>query len=204
LFVSDPTRDEESLSAELSALRSALREVQAPDDEPALRSAMRARAATRSVTRGPGAVRPTLFAVARARVAQARRPLALAAAGAIAAVALLGVLRVERAQRAERAAASARATGAATAMPATVGTPDVRPAFRPISFSRGLSPAESYSVVRVRLELATNAPGAAAPSAAIEADLLVGEDGLARAIRFDSADTLPVYAAFKPAGGERR
>jgi hypothetical protein len=55
----------------------------------------------------------------------------------------------------------------------------------------------------VRLELATTAAGAA-PSAAIEADLLVGEDGLARAIRFDSADTLPVYAASRPASGERR
>jgi hypothetical protein len=90
------------------------------------------------------------------------------------------------------------------APPGAPEPPSVRSAFRPISFPRSLSTAETYSVVRVRLELATSAPGAGAPSAAIEADLLVGEDGLARAIRFDSADTLPVYAASSATSGERR
>jgi hypothetical protein len=127
------------------------------------------------------------------------------AGGVAAAVALVVVaVRIERAERAgtaERAAAS-RATEFPRAVPeATAEPPDSRPAFRPIAFPRRLSSTESYSVVRVRLELATSAPGA---GAAIEADLLVGEDGLARAIRFDSADTLPVYAAPGPANGERR
>jgi len=89
------------------------------------------------------------------------------------------------------------------AQPAIAGA-DMPAAFRPIAFSRSLSTAESYSVVRVRIELAASAPGAGAPNASIEADLLIGEDGLAHAIRFDSADTLPVYAASSPASGERR
>ncbi len=214
--MSDPIGDEDSLSSELSALRSALRELRAPDDEPVLRSALRARAAARVGTREPSAARPKVLAGARGRVAYTRRRLALAAAAAVAGIVALGVFlaeRVERAGRAEHAgraeqverlAASSRGTDAATAAAATAGVPDVRPAFRPISFPRGFSPTESYSVVRVRLELASMAPGAGAPNAAIEADLLVGEDGLARAIRFDSADTLPVYAAFRPASGERR
>jgi hypothetical protein len=193
------------LSAELCALRAALREVRAPDDESALLIAARARGATSVATREPSLVRPTIL-VARARVAQARRPLALAAAAALALAAVtLGFLQAERAQRAapsDQVVVASRAPTAESATPAAAA-PEVRPAFRPISFSRGLSTAESYSVKRVRLELANIAPGAA-PSAAIEADLLIGEDGLARAIRFDSADTLPVYAATGPTSGERR
>ena len=212
--MSDPIRDEDSLSSELGALRSALCEVRAPDDEPVLRSAVRARAAARARSREPNGAR-AVVAAARGRDAYTRRQLALAAA-AVAGIVVLGFLlsdRVERAgreehearaQQAERLPASSRATNGATAAAATAAVPDVRPAFRPISFPRGFSPSESYSVVRVRLELASMAPGAGAPNAAIEADLLVGEDGLARAIRFDSADTLPVYAAFRPASGERR
>jgi hypothetical protein len=201
--VSESIRDEESLSAELSALRSALREVRAPDDEATLLSAARARFAARAKTREPSAVRPTVLAAARARVAQARRPVAFAAAAVIVGVAVLGVLLAQHAIQDARVAASSRAGNAVAATSPQTADPEPRPAFRPISFSRGLSSVESYSVVRVRLELATAAPGAA-PSAAIEADLLVGEDGLARAIRFDSADTLPVYAAARPASGERR
>jgi hypothetical protein len=111
--------------------------------------------------------------------------------------------RAQRAERAERVAASARARDAVAA-PVTAGALDARQAFRPIAFSRGLSASESYSVVRVRLELASSPLGARGPNASIEADLLVGEDGLAHAIRFDSADTLPVYAAPGPLSGERR
>jgi hypothetical protein len=114
----------------------------------------------------------------------------------------------ERARRVELApeqsAASSRAAADPTAMSAAVATPDPRSAFRPIAFSRSLSTAESYSVVRVRIELASSAPRAGAPNASIEADLLIGEDGLAHAIRFDSADTLPVYAVSRPDSGERR
>jgi len=212
--MSDPIRDEESLSADLGALRSALLEVRAPDDEAPLLSAARARAAARTAARGPSAVRPTILG--RARVANPRRALALAAAAAVAGVAVLvavraeWLLRAERAERArqaehaERAAASPRARDAGAAAPVAAGALDARPAFRPIAFSRGLSTSESYSVVRVRLELASSPLGGGAPNASIEADLLVGEDGLAHAIRFDGADTLPVYAASGPVSGERR
>jgi hypothetical protein len=205
--VSDPTRDEESLSAELSALRSALREVRAPDDEPALRSAASARRAAMSAAAPrPTVARPPIAAAARTRFARARRPLAVAAAAAVVIAAVVVAVRVARVERAEGAdrAASRAVQPLLAAPPATPEPPNARAAFRPISFSRSLSTAESYSVVRVRLELATSAPGAGAPGAAIEADLLVGEDGLARAIRFDSADTLPVYAASSAISGERR
>jgi hypothetical protein len=212
--VSDPIRDEESLSAELSALRSALRELRAPDDELVLRGAASARRAAASARRAaadprPTAPRQTIVAAARARASRVRRPLAVAAAAAAVVAVWAVAMHVERGQRAERAesaehAAASRADQPLMAVPPAPEPPSARAAFRPISFPRGLSSTESYSVVRVRLELATSAPGAGAPSAAIEADLLVGEDGLARAIRFDSADTLPVYAASSATSGERR
>jgi len=212
--VSDPIRHEESLSADLGALRSALLEVRAPDDEAALLSAARARAAARAATDAPSAVRPPMLG--RVRIAHRTRALALAAAAVVAGVAVLVAVRAEwllraeraeraqRAERAERVAASPRASDAVAAAPVTAGPLDARQAFRPIAFSRGLSASESYSVVRVRLELASSPLGARGPNASIEADLLVGEDGLAHAIRFDSADTLPVYAAPGPLSGERR
>lgn len=193
--MNNPMRDEASLSGELAALRAALREVRAPDDEPALLRAARARAAARGVAREPRAVRQTILAAARAR-----RPLGLAAAAGVAAIAVLAALRIERA---DRVTLSSRATTSVMALPAAAAAHNVRPVFRPIAFPSRFSPGESYSVVRVRLELATFAPGAGAPDASIEADLLVGEDGLARAIRFDSADILPVYSASKSASGER-
>jgi hypothetical protein len=195
--VSDAIRDEASLSAELAGLRAALREVRAPADEPALRQAAQARTAARE----RGAARQTILVAARARSARARLPLGLAAAAAVAAVAVLLVLRVER--RPEPVGTSSRAAVPVAASPVT-GAPASGSAFRPIAFARRLSAAESYSVVRVRIRLATFASGSAAADAAIEADLLIGEDGLARAIRFDGADTLPVYAAPKIASGERR
>lgn len=215
--MSDPIRDEESLSADLGALRSALLEVRAPDDEALLRRAVLAPAAARVITRQSSATRPTVVAAARARRVPSRRAVALAAAAAVGGIAVLvavrdeWVLRTERAERAEQAARavqvadSSRATALATATPAAARTPVMRSSsFRPIAFSRGLSASESYSVVRVRIELASSSPGTNAPSASIEADLLVGEDGLAHAIRFDSADTLPVYAVSGPVSGERR
>jgi hypothetical protein len=54
----------------------------------------------------------------------------------------------------------------------------------------------SYSVVRVRIPLSAFAavPGTE-QDGSIEADLLVGEDGLARAIRFNEADALLVSVA---------
>jgi hypothetical protein len=201
--VNAPNRDEESLSAEISALRSALREVRAPDDELALRSAARARGTVHAAAPDPRAARQSIFAAAHARIVRRHRPLAVAAAAIVVAVVVFAmrVERVDRADGAQRAAAAPDAAQPVMAVPVAQGA---SPMFRPISFPRRLSSAESYSVVRVRLELATSVPGAGAPNAAIEADLLIGEDGLARAIRFDSADTLPVYAASGPASGERR
>jgi hypothetical protein len=67
-----------------------------------------------------------------------------------------------------------------------------------------LSPSQSYSVVRVRIPLTALAPGySAPPGVTIEADLLVGEDGLASGIRFDTADTLFV-STVSTGMGERR
>jgi hypothetical protein len=57
-------------------------------------------------------------------------------------------------------------------------------------------PSSSYSVVRVRIPLSAFAivPGTE-QGGSVEADLLVGEDGLARAIRINEADALRVSVA---------
>jgi hypothetical protein len=61
--------------------------------------------------------------------------------------------------------------------------------------SPGFSPSGSYSVVRVRIPLSSFALAQDAQiDGMIEADLLVGEDGLAHGIRFNEADTLRVSA----------
>ena len=69
-------------------------------------------------------------------------------------------------------------------------------AFQPLPNSTSLSPSSSYNVVRVRIPLSAFAvvPGTQ-QGGSIEADLLVGEDGLARAIRFNEADALLVSVA---------
>jgi hypothetical protein len=69
-------------------------------------------------------------------------------------------------------------------------------AFQPLPNSPSLSPSSSYNVVRVRIPLSAFAvvPGTQ-QGGSIEADLLVGEDGLARAIRFNEADALLVSVA---------
>src|SRR5690606_30069033 len=63
-------------------------------------------------------------------------------------------------------------------------------AFQPLQSAPGLSPAAAYSVVRVRIPLSAFAlvPGTE-EGGTIEADLLIGDDGLARAIRFNETDT---------------
>jgi len=186
--MNEDTRDDGALEADLASLRAALREARAPDGgEAALLAAYRARLAARAP--GLGAA-----AAAAPRSGRARAPYALAAAALLAAVTALVALRLERP---ERGSPAARAVDAREpAEPAA--------AFRPLAFARGVSAAESYSVVRVRLQLPASVPGAgASPDASIEADLLVGEDGLARAIRFDDADTLFVATVPKESG-ERR
>ncbi|MEO8464406.1 MAG: hypothetical protein ABI640_03630 [Gammaproteobacteria bacterium] len=71
--------------------------------------------------------------------------------------------------------------------PATVA------AFQPLGYSSEVVAGAAYSVVRVRIPLSSLAlmPDAAADGM-IEADLLVGEDGLARGIRFNGPGALLV------------
>jgi hypothetical protein len=68
-------------------------------------------------------------------------------------------------------------------------------AFQPLMNSPGLA-SSSYSVLRVRIPLSALAlvPGTE-QDGTIEADLLVGDDGLARAIRFNEANALRVATA---------
>jgi len=127
----------------------------------------------------------------------ARRPHALVAVALATAVTALVALRVERAERSVP-------TGGAVDPTTAPSEPQSRAAaFRPLALARGVSAAESYSVVRVRIRLPTSAPGGASSDTAIEADLLLGEDGLARAIRFDEADMLFVSTGSEESGEAR-
>jgi hypothetical protein len=183
------------LDGELARMRNVLGETCAPaDGEERLRAAFRARHAALS-TRTPVDVssarrdsRPPVFA--RSRTLSRRRATlaagALAASIAVAAVVLFGLDRIDG-DAALTAAAPTRAAPVATAdtgvreIPATA-------AFQPLLYSPGISPAQSYNVVRVRIPL-TSLVGYDAPvDGTIEADLLVGEDGLPTGIRFDTVD----------------
>jgi hypothetical protein len=198
--MSEERRDDAALDADLASLRSALREVGAPDDgDGALLSAYRARLAARAPSAAAGPA-----ARGSSRAPFMRRPLALAAAALLVVVTAIVALRVERAERGEAAASPGAPTAAASAQSVAAEPLRRSAVFRPLPFARGVSAVESYSVVRVRIRLPTSAPGVGAPpDAAIEADLLVGEDGLARAIRFDDADTLFV-STVSDQSGERR
>jgi hypothetical protein len=174
--MSDAPHDAGRLQADLAQLRAALRKVEAPaPDEAALLERFRKTQRARDS--------------ARKHVGGARR-LPLAAAAAIA-VAVGGAVWTAVALRGERAGPAAPVAGeSAEAAPSAVG------AFQPLLNAPGLSPSSSYSVVRVRIPLSAFAvvPGTL-QDASIEADLLVGEDGLARAIRFNEADALRVSVA---------
>jgi hypothetical protein len=168
--------DDDRLEAELAQLRAALRAVEAPSPDDAdlrarFRDAQRRRAQTITTAERAGGSRRLPLAAAAAVV--------LAVGGALAAV----VLRGERAAPAPVAAE----------LPVT--TPSAVSAFQPLLRSPGLS-SSSYSVVRVRIPLSAFAvvPGTE-QDGSIEADLLVGEDGLARAIRFNQADALLLSVA---------
>jgi hypothetical protein len=165
--------DESAVTAELARLRAALRvlDVPASSDE-----AARAIFASRRRT---AATRAPLPAMRRA-------PMHYLAAALLAAVAAgVGWVVVER--------GAAPPPGLAAATP-TAATPAAL-AFQPLVNSPGFSPTSAYSVVRVRIPLASFAlvPGSE-QEGTIEADLLVGEDGLARGIRFTRADALVVSA----------
>jgi hypothetical protein len=174
--MSDVFGDARRLRTELAQLRAALHAVQAPPpDEAALRAAFReARQRRASV---PPAAAPT--------PRRSRRYIGAAAAVVLVAVALgIVVTSVER-----------PASGPATAAPPPPTQSLTVVGFQPLLNSPGLSTSASYSVVRVRIPLAAFAlvPGTE-QGGTIEADLLVGEDGLARGIRFDEADALLVSA----------
>jgi hypothetical protein len=175
--MSDGQRDAGRLQADLAQLRAALRTVEAPPvDEAALRAQFRA------------AVQQREQAAATAAHTAGSWRMHIAAAAvvvlAIAAVFAAVLLRVERPKDAPLVAD-------APSMP-----PLAASAFQPLLNAPGLSPSLSYSVVRVRIPLSAFAlvPGTQ-ENGTIEADLLVGEDGLARGIRFAAADTMLVSVA---------
>jgi hypothetical protein len=167
------TQHDTRLQADLAQLRAALRTVQAaPPDEVALRAQFRAAAGQRkqsAAAQSAGSWRLHLAAAA----------VVLLAVGAVFTALLL---RVERPTQIPLAAAAPR-------------EPLAISAFQPLLNAPGLS-SSSYSVVRVRIPLSAFAvvPGTQ-PDGMIEADLLVGEDGLARGIRFPDADASLVSTA---------
>jgi hypothetical protein len=168
---------ESALTNDLAALRVALRDVRAPaDGEVTLRAALWVR--RQAAPRAP-------------RGRRLARAVWLAAAAALGAVAVAALL-----PRAASRDPGAHGTAAEDFGPPPASRGQLAPsAFQPLAFTPGLSASQSYSVVRVRIPLAALAPDHASPSdATIEADLLVGDDGLARGIRFDTADTLLVAA----------
>jgi hypothetical protein len=171
------TQDGDRLETDFAQLRAALHDVHAPPpDESALRAqfrdAARLRAQSTPAAAGGNAAWRLHFAAAAVVL--------LAVGAALAAV----LLRVERPDLVPLAAEAPQ-----SALPAVS-------AFQPLLNSPGLSPSSSYSVVRVRIPLSAFAvvPGTE-EGGTIEADLLVGEDGLARAIRFNEADALLLSVA---------
>jgi hypothetical protein len=176
--------DANGLQAELAQLRAALRSVEAPAlDEAILRARFRDARLREPGLRDTGNKRSR-----NAERAGGLRRLPLAAAAAV--VLAVGGLLAVVALRSERAGPVPVAVETAGVQPAAVG------AFQPLQSSPGLSASASYSVVRVRIPLSAFAavPGTV-QGGTIEADLLVGEDGLARAIRFNEADASLVSVA---------
>jgi hypothetical protein len=167
--------DEWPFAAQLTELRAALREVRAPADEAKLLTALAERR------------RATDAAPVAARVSRRWAP--LAAAAAIAVISMAVVLGLAR-DSADFAGDGVPVAALPDEPRASADAAVERGAFRPLLYSPGLSPSGAYNVVRVRIPLDALAPAQATAGGSIEADLLVGEDGLARGIRFDAADTL--------------
>jgi len=151
-----------ALGADLAALRAGLDALPLPDDERALRAAFR-------------------HAHAARRLAVRRRGRLALGAGALAvAIAAVGVWRAGDERPAPEVATSAvvRDSGDASAA-----------IFHAWPYASGMSLTGSYSVVRVRLPVSSLAASVAPSSpGVIEADVLLGEDGIVRAIRFDDAN----------------
>jgi hypothetical protein len=176
--MSNTPHDASRLQPELAQLRAALRTVEAPAiDDAALRATFLKMQQERAQ-----------YAVAERAGGSWRFPLAAAAA----VVLVLGGVLAAVMMRGERTAL--------VLVPVAAEVPAAAPApisaFQPLPNSVSLSPSSSYNVVRVRIPLSAFAvvPGTE-QGGSIEADLLVGEDGLARAIRFNEADALLVSVA---------
>jgi hypothetical protein len=152
------------LQSDLEQLRVTLRAVSAPPpDDAGLRAAFR------------DARRRRVQAAKEVRIGMSWRvPVAAAAVVVLAIAAVLGALlfSVER-------------PITPTVAREPVSAPLTVAAFQPLQSSPALLPSDSYSVVRVRIPLSALAlvPGSM-QDGTVEADLLVGEDGLARGIRF--------------------
>ena len=157
--------EQQALGADLVALRGALDALPVPDDGRALTAAFR-----------------HAHVQSRERSRRRRRYAAAAAAVALAFAAALCLPRFARAP----APAAEQARVAATPLEPPAA------AFRALPYGPGVTLGGSYSVVRVRLPLSALTAGFAAGGQTVEADVLVGEDGLVSAIRFDRNDIVYV------------
>jgi anti-sigma factor RsiW len=154
-------REQKALTVKLGALRDALHDAQAPpgDEEP-LRTAFRARH------------------LRRGRPPRLRHGRGLAAALGLAALAavVVGVERYTRFGVPPMASQENAAGGGAVAVSA----------FQPLLYASTYSPQRAYSVIRVRVPIAVLAIHTGTElDGTVEADILVGEDGLPVGIRFD-------------------
>jgi hypothetical protein len=168
--MSDAQYDPHALSAELAQLKAALRAVQAPPaDEAELRAVFR------------DARRRQQHARTTRLVGSQRARWAAAAVVVLGVAAVLGTVL----------SGGEEQTPAPALAAAPVASPLVVTAFQPLLNSPAFSPDGSYSVVRVRIPLSAFAlvPGTE-QGGTVEAELLVGEDGLARGIRFTPADAM--------------
>jgi hypothetical protein len=192
-----------TIDVELTRLRDALHEVHAADGgEESLRGAFRAhRAAIAQGAQVASAPQPPDRATPSSRARAFRRRNvdfiagALAASIVIAAVVLVGLWRADR-DGAESAATAAREASTPFEAEYDVGEIPVAAAFQPLSYSREISPTQAYTIVRVRVPLTALGLGYdAPPNATIEADLLLGEDGIPTGIRFDTTNAQLVSMA---------
>lgn len=169
----EPTSEHDGrLAYDLRELRGALSQLRAPGNhEDALRKAFRARRRATRAERKP--VRPRWGSAP-----------ALAIAAVFVSGIGIGVLAGLDRERAPRRALPVENSAALTVAPG---------AFQALPYGPGFSPSGSYTVVRVRIPLSALAIAhSGALDGTIEADLLLGEDGLASGIRFDAEDTLLV------------
>lgn len=177
--VASEMRAQEDLTRQLKALRDAMR---IPED--ALVEDERLLEALRAV---------------RARRARSRRRLRLgvgaaglaASAAAVAVIAMLLQIEEDIPVRPPATEASALPLDE-DAAPSLAGSA----VFHPLPFSPGVSPGASYSVVRVRIPVSSlPVMYAAEPLSSVEADILLGPDGIPAAIRFVNPDEVFVTAA---------